>query len=115
MLYTHKDGVSKTINLTCYVVHGVESDAKFANFKRVLGLHALLHVLNALPIFLGEHGIVVGQQSRALELVEAVRDHCRCSMLPAVQVEVDFACARIVRILNDLLQSQSSERVIITG
>ena len=53
--------------LTSYVVDRVEADAKFANFKGIFSFHALLHVLNTLPVSVSERSVIVGHQGRALE------------------------------------------------
>ena len=50
-----------TVAHTCNVVDRVEPDAKFSYFEWVLGFHALLKVLNTLPVSISEHCIIIGQ------------------------------------------------------
>ena len=61
--------------LTCYVINRVETDAELSDFEWILGLHALLHVLNALPVFVVECCVVVGEERGTLKLVEVVTDY----------------------------------------
>ena len=85
------------------MINRVETDAKLSDFEWILGLHALLHVLNALPVFVIECCVVVGKERGALKPVEVMTNYRRGSVAAIVQVEADFAGSGVIRILDDLL------------
>jgi len=93
--------------VTCDVVDGVESNSKFPHFEGILCLDATLQVLYALPVFIGELRVIVGQQRWSLEGCQ-VRMYERCPpVLPAIEVKLHRLRSSIVGILNNLLKKLS--------
>ena len=88
------------------MVNGVESNSKFSHFEGILRLDAALQVLYALPVFISELRIVVGQQRGSLEGSQRTMHERRRSMLPAVDEELHRLGPSIVRILNNFLRKK---------
>ena len=88
------------------MVNGVESNPKFPHFEGILRLDAALQVLYALPVFISELRIVVGQQRGSLEGSQRTMHERRRSMLPAVDEELHRLGPSIVRILNNFLRKK---------
>ena len=89
---------------TCDMVNGVESNPKFPHFEGILCLDAALQVLYALPVFIFELCIVVGQQCGSLEGSQIGMHEQRLSMLPAVDEKLHRLGPSIIRILNNFLR-----------
>ena len=68
-------GYMARIILTCYVINRVETDSELSDFEWILGLHALLHVLNALPVFVVECCVVVGEERGTLKPFEVMMNY----------------------------------------
>lgn len=97
---------------TCDMVDRVEPDPELPQFERVVRLHALLNALNALPVFLGELGVVVGDEGRALEVPQPGTQELCVGMLPVVHVKPDCLGSRVISILNHLLLCADNSRFI---
>lgn len=54
--------IFKTFFLTCYVVDRVKSNSKSSHFKRVFSFSTPCNLLNTIPIFCGEDGIIIDIQ-----------------------------------------------------
>lgn len=50
--------------LACNMVHRIEANPKSSDFQRILSLPAPRNFLNSIPVFHGEHGIIVDIQRR---------------------------------------------------
>ena len=83
---------------TCDVVNRVESNSKFSHFEWFLRLDAALQVLYALPVFISELRIIVGQQRGSLEGSQIGMHERPRFMLPAVDEELHRLGPSIVRI-----------------
>ena len=88
------------------MVNGVESNSKLSHFEGVFCLDAALQVLYALPVFISELRIVVGQQCGSLEGSQIGMHERRRSMLSAVDEELHRLGPSIIRILNNFLRKK---------
>ena len=86
------------------MVDRVESNSKLANFEGIFCFHTLLQVLNTLPVFVLENGIIVGQQTGALEPGQLWLNQRLCPVASVVEVEVYSTCTSIIGILDNFLR-----------
>ena len=64
-------------------------------------------------VLVGEDGVVVGEQRRALPLREGGREQRACAVRAAVEAEADAGRPRVVGVLDELPQRGGALRVVV--
>jgi len=85
------------------VIDRVEANPKLSHFEGIFSLYTILKTLDTFPVFIREHGVVVGDQRRSLKVCQLGMDKPVSWMISIVNIEVDCLRSCIISILYQLL------------
>lgn len=94
------------------MVHRVKTNPEAAGLPDLGHLPAVPDAGDTGEVLVGEDGVVVGEQRRALPLREGGREQRACAVRAAVEAEADAGRPRVVGVLDELLQRGCALRVV---